>query len=164
MHGAVCFYIGINSSHQLSPLIFTFYLVPYTLIAGRIQRLALAHYTDMATRNAYLTYKRDTSQLLYWIIQTSNTIIKSTATLDGDYKALKVNTTEEITVRSLVALSRLIAEHLNAVPPEGFRLSRAVIDARTSTHEAFRQVLAAHPDPDVEKSNLAHKHFIDALI
>jgi hypothetical protein len=117
----------------------------------------------MATRNVYLAYKRDTSQLLYWIIRTSNGIIKSaTATLD-DEEMQQVNTTGQITVANLVALSRLIAKHISAVPPAIFRLFRAVIDARTATHAAFQQIVAENPDPAIEKSNLTHKHFIDAL-
>ncbi|KAG7291176.1 hypothetical protein NEMBOFW57_001188 [Staphylotrichum longicolle] len=115
----------------------------------------------MAASNVYLAYKRDTSQLLYWIIRTSNGIIKSATTpKDG---GAQMNTTGEITVANLVALSRLIAKHITAVPPAILRLFRAVINARTATHQAFQQIVAENPDPAIEKSNLTHKHFIDAL-
>jgi hypothetical protein len=47
----------------------------------------------MTPRNSYLEYKRDTSKILYWIIHTSNSIIKAmpeVETGDGDEGALKL--------------------------------------------------------------------------
>lgn len=118
----------------------------------------------MATRNAYLAYKRDTSHLLYWIIKSSNAIIRSSAGLGLDEDAPKsVNTTGEITVSSLVSLSKLIAKHINAVPPAIYRLFRSVIDARTASFAVFQQMVVENPDPETEKSNASHKRFIDAL-
>ncbi|KAH6843296.1 hypothetical protein B0I37DRAFT_331027, partial [Chaetomium sp. MPI-CAGE-AT-0009] len=52
---------------------------------------------------------------------------------------------------------------INDVPPIIFRLFRSVIKARTSMHESFLQMVANNPDPATEKSNLNHRHFIDAL-
>lgn len=118
----------------------------------------------MATRNAYLAYKRDTSRLLYWIIKSSNAIIQSPAAsiLEGDAPKV-VNTTGKITVSSLVSLSRLIAQHVSDIPPAIYRLFRAVIDARTTSHAVFQQLVAKNPDPEIERSNASHKRFIDAL-
>jgi hypothetical protein len=65
----------------------------------------------MASRNLYLTYKKDTSRLLYWVINTSNGIIK----------------------------------------------------ARSTMYAAFQQIVNEKPDPDIERINATHKHFIDAL-
>ena len=113
----------------------------------------------MATRNAYLAYKEDTSHLIYWIIKTSNSIIQSTAQ-DSD---VKLNTTGEVTVAGLVALSRLIAEHVKNIPPTVLRLFRSVIDARAAVHSIFQKIAAAYPDPKILKSNATHKYFIDAL-
>ncbi|KAJ4289980.1 hypothetical protein N0V88_006781 [Collariella sp. IMI 366227] len=109
----------------------------------------------MTARNVYLAYKRDTSQLLYWIIWTSNGIIKSgqTETAVADYEIeapAAVNTTGELTVANLVALSRLIAKHINPIPATILAL--------------FSSVVSENPDPAIEKSNSTHKHFIDALI
>jgi hypothetical protein len=118
----------------------------------------------MATRNAYLAYKRDTSRLLYWIIRTSNDIIRSSAALPLDEDAPKgVNTTGEITVSSLVSLSRLISKHISAVPPAIHRLFEPVIDARTASYTIFQQSVAHNPDPEIEQSNASHKRFIDVL-
>jgi hypothetical protein len=95
----------------------------------------------MAPRNVYLAYKRDTSQLLYWIIRTSNGIIKSATTLDEGLKAVRLNTTGQITVADLVALSRLIVKYIPAVPSHIFRLFRRVLDAHTAVHQAFQQIV-----------------------
>jgi hypothetical protein len=121
----------------------------------------------MATRNAYLAYKRDTSRLVYWIVGASNAIIKSSpkSVNLGDGNQSEMNTTGAVTVATLVALSALIAKHTTGtrVPPTILRLFQSVIDARTATYAAFLQITLANPDPDVEKSNVSHKHFIDAL-
>ncbi|EAQ85357.1 hypothetical protein CHGG_09371 [Chaetomium globosum CBS 148.51] len=116
----------------------------------------------MATRNVYLAYKRDTSQLLYWIIRTSNVILLKT-TASSDSHPTQVNTTGQITVTDLVALSRLIARHVNPVPFAILQLFRSVIDARTAAHESFQQMATEHPDPSIEKSNATHRYFIVAL-
>ncbi|SPQ19181.1 5fef2285-2abb-49d2-9a44-8740aab37832 [Thermothielavioides terrestris] len=119
----------------------------------------------MATRNAYLAYKRDTSRLLYWIIQTSNAIIRSSQARGPDEDVPAVaNTTGEITVSSLVFLSKLIAKHIGAVPPAIYRLFQSVIDARTASYVIFQKLAAQNPNPEMERSNASHKAFIDALV
>lgn len=120
------------------------------------------------SRNSYLAYKRDTSCLLYWIVQTSNSIIKSLTTsngpLDGiDGAPMLPLTSAEITVAGLVSLSKFVAKHIDSVPSTILTLFQSVIDARTAAHDAFQQMSAKTPDPDVEKSNASHKRFIDAL-
>ncbi len=123
----------------------------------------------MATRTEYLAYKRDTSWLLYWIVRTSNGIFKSAAPdvalPDGDVAASDgiVNITGKVTVANLLTLCRLIAKNLTTIPPDIFRLFRAVIDARTAAHAVFQQIVAASPDPVIEKSNETHRHFLAAL-
>jgi hypothetical protein len=63
----------------------------------------------MASRSLYLTYKNDTSRLLYWVINTANGIIQSSGTNKEDGPALSVNTTGQSTVAEIVNMSRLIA-------------------------------------------------------
>lgn len=62
-------------------------------------------------------------------------------------------------------MAKLIASSVSGstVPEAVYRLFRSVIDKRTVIWEAFRSMAAAKPDPDIEKSNLSHKFFIDAL-
>jgi hypothetical protein len=38
-----------------------------------------------------------------------------------------------------------------------------VIEARKATHAAFKQIVTKEPDPELERSNASHKHFIDGL-
>jgi hypothetical protein len=57
----------------------------------------------MASHNAYVTYKRETAQLVYWIIQAFNSIIRKTGAKDEDGLSL-LNTTGQTTVKGLVSM------------------------------------------------------------
>ncbi|KZF19909.1 hypothetical protein L228DRAFT_256894 [Xylona heveae TC161] len=85
--------------------------------------------------SAYLRYKRDQRFLVYWIIQLS----------------------------SLISLSKLIAKHARGIPATIYRLFQSIIAARKETHELFLQIVADKPDPEIEKSNVSHKYWIDGL-
>ncbi|OAQ99783.1 hypothetical protein LLEC1_07706, partial [Akanthomyces lecanii] len=111
--------------------------------------------------NPYLNYKRDTSRLIFWVIRVSNTIIRTAKILPDDAPK-HPNTTGEVTVASLVALSKLIASHIKPVPRSILALFDSVIQARTESHETFQQFSST--DPDIERSNASHRHFIDALV
>jgi hypothetical protein len=118
----------------------------------------------MAVLNPYLAYKRDTSRLVYWIVKTSNTIITTSPALSDEFDAPRaLNTDGRITVAGLVSLSKLIAKHINSVPHAILGLFKSVIQARTSQFEAYSQLVVKQSDPDIERSNASHKHFIDAL-
>jgi len=116
----------------------------------------------MASRNLYLTYKKDTSRLLYWVINTSNGIIQSRADTEED-AGVTINVTGRSTVAEIVSMSKLIAKKLNPIPSAIFALFQAVIKARSTMYAAFQQIVNEKPDPDIERSNATHKHFIDAL-
>ncbi|KAI1186813.1 hypothetical protein F5B17DRAFT_345416 [Nemania serpens] len=117
----------------------------------------------MAPLNLYLAYKRDTSRLIFWIVKASNAIIASSATLPDDVPKIP-NTNGQITVSSLVSLSKLIVKHANPIPSAVLTLFESVIQARTVTYQAFQQLVANKSDPEVEQSNVSHKHFIDSLV
>ncbi|KAK1751033.1 hypothetical protein QBC47DRAFT_434777 [Echria macrotheca] len=118
----------------------------------------------MASRNIYLAYKRDTSHLIYWMVQTSNAIIKRCGPSKlGDNAPKSLNTSGAVTVAGLVSLAKFIARHLEKTPSPILRLFQSVINARTATHAAFQMMVANNPDPQVAKSNASHKLFIDAL-
>ncbi|KAI1112357.1 hypothetical protein F5Y14DRAFT_442694 [Nemania sp. NC0429] len=116
----------------------------------------------MAPLNLYLAYKRDTSRLIFWVVKASNAIITSSATLPDDVPRTP-NTNGQITVSSLVSLSKLIAKHINPIPSAILSLFDSVIQARTTTYQTFQQLIANKSDPDVERSNVSHKHFINCL-
>ncbi|WEW56191.1 hypothetical protein PRK78_001628 [Emydomyces testavorans] len=113
----------------------------------------------MAGHNTYLKYKRDQKLLVYWIIHTSNRIVK----LFPSERSPPANTTGQISLSTLVSLSQLIAKHINPIPATIYRLFRSIIAARQEIHAIFRQLVAKHPDPETEKSNVSHKHWIDGL-
>ncbi|PVI05746.1 hypothetical protein DM02DRAFT_684084 [Periconia macrospinosa] len=116
----------------------------------------------MASRNLYLTYKRDTSRLLYWVINTSNGIVRSKTSVE-DHQPVTINTTGHSTVSEIVQMSKLIAKHIQPVPSAILGLFQSVIKARSATYDAFQQIVNEKPDPEIERSNSTHKHFIEAL-
>jgi hypothetical protein len=111
--------------------------------------------------NLYLTYKKDTSLLLYWIINTSNGIIKSGKQAEDG--SVQLNTTGRTTVAEIVDMARLIAKHVDPTPSTIFRLFSGVIKARSTTYAAYQQIVSRKPDPEIERANETHKYFIDAL-
>ncbi|KAE9368958.1 hypothetical protein N431DRAFT_382769 [Stipitochalara longipes BDJ] len=119
----------------------------------------------MADQNSYIRYKKETNRLLFWVIHTSNSIIKSASGFapDADDVLPKVNTTGQITVSALVSLSKLIAKHINPIPSTIYRLFQSVIDARLAANSLFQQIATENPDPEIERSNASHKLFIEAL-
>jgi hypothetical protein len=116
----------------------------------------------MASRNLYLTYKKDTSRLLYWVINTSNGIIHAGSKSEED-AVVTINTTGQSTVAEIVSMSKLISKHLKPIPSAIFDLFRAVIQAGSTVHAFFQQIVNDKPDAEIERSNATHKHFINAL-
>ena len=116
----------------------------------------------MPAHNRYLAYKRDTSHLVYWMIHTSNNII-STMTAAGEEPSEVPNKSGLATIAQIVSMSKLIAQHMTQVPFLVYRLFHSVIDARSTIHAVFQQMAKSNPDPEIEKSNLSHRYFIDAL-
>ncbi|KPI45656.1 uncharacterized protein AB675_708 [Cyphellophora attinorum] len=60
-------------------------------------------------------------------------------------------------------MSELIAKFLQPIPSGIFGLFRSVIKARSITYDAFQQILNDKPDPEIERNNATHKHFIESL-
>ncbi|KAK7428225.1 hypothetical protein QQZ08_005291 [Neonectria magnoliae] len=116
----------------------------------------------MAPHNIYVSYKRDTRYLVYWLLHVSNGIIKSSAALK-DEPPQGLNTTGQITVSGLLSMSELIAQHGEPVPSVIYRLFQSIIQARTTVYGAFQQLLSSKSDPEVQRNNATHKHFIDTL-
>ncbi|KAJ4361865.1 hypothetical protein N0V83_010806 [Neocucurbitaria cava] len=96
------------------------------------------------------------------VINTSNGIIQSSADAEK-HAPVTINTTRRSTVSEIVSMSRLIAKNVKPIPSAVFQLFQAVIKARSSVYAAFQQIVNEKPDPEIERSNATHKHFIDAL-
>lgn len=116
----------------------------------------------MQGQNLYLTYKKDTSKLLYWVINTSNGIHRSDPNV-AESTSVTINTTGQTTVSDIVNMAKLIAIHLNPVPTSIFKLFQDVIRARSTMYATFQQFVKHTPDPEIERSNATHKYFIEAL-
>ncbi|KAI0396786.1 hypothetical protein F5Y17DRAFT_59142 [Xylariaceae sp. FL0594] len=116
----------------------------------------------MAPLNPYLAYKRDTSRFIFWVVKTSNAIISSAPALPEDAPK-DYNTSGQVTVPGLVSLCKLIAKYLNGTPAAILELLDSVIKARTALHESFKQFSSGISDPEIQRSNASHRHFIDAL-
>ncbi|KAF1815110.1 hypothetical protein P152DRAFT_412254 [Eremomyces bilateralis CBS 781.70] len=93
------------------------------------------------------------------MIHTSNKILESSNLQISE----SINNTGQIAISSFVPVSKLIAQHVNLVPLEIYRLFQSIIAARKATHEAFVQIVSRKPDPEIERSNTSHKLFIDVL-
>lgn len=116
----------------------------------------------MKVDNFYVSYKRDTRLLLYWIIKTSNAIIKKLK--DSAHKvALEVNTTGQVSVSDLIPLSELIVKYHGDIPSTIYHLFQSVIKLRSIYHSQFQQLAAATPSEELETNNSTHKFFIDTL-
>ncbi|KAJ5332655.1 uncharacterized protein N7506_006438 [Penicillium brevicompactum] len=113
----------------------------------------------MADRNTYLTYKRDQSRLVYWILQTSAEITQQ----HPSEAATAINSTGVVSLTTLQSLSALIAKHLHPIPTTIFRLFGSIIDARKKTHDIFLKVATSAQESEIQKSNESHKHWIDGL-
>ncbi|KAK7417729.1 hypothetical protein QQX98_004385 [Neonectria punicea] len=116
----------------------------------------------MAPHNIYVSYKRDTRYLVYWLLHVSNGIVKSSAALK-DEPPKGLNTTGQITVSGLLSMSELIAQHGEPVPSVIYRLFQSIIQARTTIYSAFQQLFGSKSDPEVQRNNATHKHFLDTL-
>ena len=116
----------------------------------------------MLTQNRYLAYKRGTNHLVYWVTHASNSIVQKLIAA-GHEPPAPLNKTGLATVSEIICMSKLIAQHADRIPPLIYRLFHSVIEARAAMHANFQRFTASNPDPEVEKSNASHKHFIDAL-
>lgn len=115
----------------------------------------------MEDRNLYMTYKRDTKYLVYWMIHAPNHILRGLEKPEHD--SLGLNTTGQTTVSGLVAMSKLIAANVIPVRSVIQRLLKSIIDARSQVHALFEKPAGDDPDPELARSNASHKHFIDTL-
>lgn len=116
-----------------------------------------------STHNIYALYKKDTRYLVYWLIDTSNRLIKSSAA-EKDEPPQGLNTSGQVTVSGLLSISELIAQHSEPVPSFIYRLFLSIISARSTVYGAFQQLHGSKSDPEVQRNNASHKHFIDTLM
>ncbi|KAF9776908.1 hypothetical protein IL306_004853, partial [Fusarium sp. DS 682] len=104
---------------------------------------------------------RDTKYLLYWMINVSNRLLRSS---NGEAQsAIEVNTTGQTTVNGLISMSTLIFQHKEPVPNVIFRLFVSIINARSLVSETFQQLMGPDSDDELKRSNESHQHFIDTL-
>jgi hypothetical protein len=96
------------------------------------------------------------------MINTLNGIIQSIANAEV-HAPVTFNTTGESTINEILNMSRLIARYLEPIPLAILHLFQAVIEARSTMHAAFQQIVNETPESEIERSNTTHKHFIDAL-
>jgi hypothetical protein len=60
-------------------------------------------------------------------------------------------------------MSSLIAKHETTIPSIILRLLESIIADRTQAHMIFEKMAGSDPDPELDRSNTCHKHFIDVL-
>ncbi|KAK1597976.1 LOW QUALITY PROTEIN: uncharacterized protein LY79DRAFT_587118 [Colletotrichum navitas] len=107
----------------------------------------------MATHHDYLSYKRDTRCLLYWVIHASNFVIKTNRKTDHRWKSpVRFNTSGTVTVDEFAGMTRLIGDEMRSVPSLVLGLLRS---------DGFQQYTEG--DPQVEKSFASDRIFTIAL-
>ncbi|KAG6006495.1 hypothetical protein E4U21_007040 [Claviceps maximensis] len=111
----------------------------------------------MLLQSSYLTYKRETSRLVFLLVTASNAILSV-----KNAKA-KLNTSGKLDSSGFVPSAELIGKHMRSVPREILRLLKSVIELRTSHYAEFERRVSANPNFKMEESNKSHKHFIDVL-
>ncbi|KAM0548057.1 hypothetical protein ACHAPJ_010115 [Fusarium lateritium] len=116
----------------------------------------------MASPNLYSSYKRDTKYLLYWMINVSNRLVKSSSEKEPQ-TSVTINTTGQTTVNGLISMSKLIVERGEPVPNVIYRLFGSIIQARSLVSSAFQQLMGSDSDHELKQSNRTHQHFIDTL-
>ncbi|KAF5501425.1 hypothetical protein CGCS363_v006099 [Colletotrichum siamense] len=121
--------------------------------------------SPVATRESYIGYKKDTQDLVEWMIKTTSLILK-TQERSGENSQLPtgVSSSGATTVAGLVSMARLIADSGAAVSGSTFRRLISIVRARRSHYHAFVEHASTWSDTDIEKSNDMHRHFIDSLI
>jgi hypothetical protein len=100
------------------------------------------------------------SKVSYFVPSTSAPQLSHTA---EEHALVTINTTGSSTVAEIVSMSRLITNNLMPTASAILELFQAVIKVRSTMFAALQQIMIENPDPDIEKSNATHKHFIDAL-
>ncbi|QGI98553.1 hypothetical protein CEK26_011622 [Fusarium fujikuroi] len=128
---------------------------------GQRRKGAAVPYVTMVSQNLYLSYKRDTKYLLYWMINVSNRLLRST---NGEAQsAASVNTTGQTTVNGLISMSTLISQHKEPVPNVIYRLFESIIQARSLVSTTFQELMGPDSDEELKRSNESHRHFINTL-
>ncbi|TFB04190.1 hypothetical protein CCMA1212_003998 [Trichoderma ghanense] len=112
--------------------------------------------------SCYVSYKKETGRLLYWMIQTSNSIIEALDPSKDDC-SLKVNLTGQAPVSDLVPMAKLIATHRGDVPSKMLALFHSVIELRTIYCSQFQELASISPSQELLENNSRHKYFIDVL-
>lgn len=121
---------------------------------------------------SYRTYKQETSQLSFWIINTSNALLGTgrakLPTSDAD-DLPSMNTTGRTTVQQMVKMCRLIGNNVpllaaGRVPGFVFALFQSVLAARRHANSIYERVKAlGSRNPNLERYNKGHRHFIESL-
>ncbi|KAF4440348.1 hypothetical protein F53441_12296 [Fusarium austroafricanum] len=113
----------------------------------------------MAPQNLYLSYKRDTKYLIYWMINLSNHLLRSIKR----ESEVSLNTTGETTVNGLVSMATIISQQNEPIPDVIYRLFKSIIQARSLVSSTFQQFMGPETDEDLKRSNQGHQHVINTL-
>ncbi|KAF9870995.1 hypothetical protein CkaCkLH20_11412 [Colletotrichum karsti] len=116
----------------------------------------------MPNQNICVAYKRDTKYIAYWIVNTSNALIKTHKLLDDDGQPLQPNTTGQVTIPGILAMAKQIAK-ARPTPSIVFHLLQSVIGTRSSLLKVHQEVASRNPNTALKNSIPSHKLFVDTL-
>ncbi|KAF4553898.1 Hypothetical protein D9617_5g067730 [Elsinoe fawcettii] len=115
----------------------------------------------MASRNAYLDYKRDSHQLIHWMIHVSNAISRRLSSSDEQIGTF--DSSGRLKISEIVPLSRKIVKYDKKIPTTILSLLQKIIDAGTQFYDFFRQSAARTTDLEMQRKNDSHAHVIEVL-
>jgi len=116
----------------------------------------------MTSSERYQKYKKDQGQILRWLINESNSIIRLGKKTKED-GPIEINDTRECSVADILSMSKMVAKHVKQIPFAIAYLFRAVIEERSNFYAAYQQRVELEANPKMEKENTSHKYFLDIL-
>ncbi|KAM0347643.1 hypothetical protein ACHAPU_004656 [Fusarium lateritium] len=116
----------------------------------------------MDSNSLYASYKRDTKDVLYWMVNLTNELVRKSQNHIRSHP-VQENKTGKVTVENLMPMSRFIVQKNEQVPHYIFRYLRSIIHARTLVGNTFQQAAGSSQNSAVTHSNSTHSHFVATL-
>ncbi|KAF5657150.1 hypothetical protein FHETE_10600 [Fusarium heterosporum] len=116
----------------------------------------------MHSNNLYSSYKRDTKDVLYWMINVTNSLVRTSENHPSSHPVQERNG-DQVAVDHLISMSHFIVDKNERVPDFIFRYLKSVIYARKIVAATFQQPVGSIQDDAIIASNKSHRHFITTL-
>ncbi|KAF5002392.1 hypothetical protein FGRMN_404 [Fusarium graminum] len=117
----------------------------------------------MPSNNLYSNYKRDTKDVLYWMLNATNDIIRKGGNHPSSHP-VQVNKEGKFAVDYIIKMAQFIVDKNEPVPDFIFRYLRSVIHSRSLLGATYEQSIGSSENKAAtEASNRSHQYFITVL-